>query len=421
LSDFTTLQEIEAFFADIPYKKKDFPPFEMMRRALALLDNPHEKLQYVQITGTNGKGSTSSYLSHFLADSGLRVGLFTSPHLFMITERIKVNNTSIPVAAFIAHFNRIYRLIYPQCKLIQFEWLYLIALDYFTTQALDVVILEVGIGGKFDTTTTIPHKLAAVITNISYDHRSLLGSSLEAITQQKQAIITEQTRGAFIGNVTDDTLVSLIKEQLTETNTPGFFLFYDFWFDVEAHIFSFFEQTITVTNENLAPYQYENITLALAVAAYIGEYFEKPLNQAAAKQTIETLQIPIRFEVVTKADTAYVFDGAHNLAGLDTLIETLSVQFPATSYVFVYAAMVDKDYTAMLDLLSRNGKVFLYDFHALYPRAFVAQEQDAFPILEDQAALKQMIRTEQDKIIVFVGSMYFVSYIRNLFQQEVLP
>jgi len=421
MTDFTNLHDIEAFFATIPYKKKDFPPFEMLTKALKLLGNPQDNLQYIQVTGTNGKGSTSTYLSYFLHYSGLNVGLFTSPHLFMITERIKVNNHAIPVAAFITHFNRIYNIIGDTCKLIQFEWLYLIALDYFNSQNLDIVILEVGIGGKYDSTSTIPHKLAAVMTNIAHDHRTLLGNSLEAITEQKSAIITDQTKFAFIGNITDDNLLTMIDEQLTETQTPGYFLFHDFWFDIEQCSFSILGTNITIKNNTLPPYQYENIALALAVATKVLSHFNTHLNYETARRTIETLQMPIRFEVMTYNEQTYIFDGAHNIAGLNTMLEALAKHFPNNTYTFIYAAMADKEYQSMLDLLAHNGKVVLFDFHAIYHRAFTPLEDDTFPIIKSEDELKQFMQTERENIFIYAGSIYFVSYIRNLFNQNFLP
>src|SRR5699024_114874 len=116
----------------------------------------------------------------------------------------------IPEADFIADFNTLYQKVHQDCKLIQFEWLFLLALIYFKKQKIDLVILEVGIGGLYDTTNIIPHKLVAAITTIDYDHQQLLGETLTEITQQKIGIITENTQYAFIGNIKDTDLLKLM-------------------------------------------------------------------------------------------------------------------------------------------------------------------------------------------------------------------
>jgi dihydrofolate synthase/folylpolyglutamate synthase len=421
MSQFTSLQDIEDFFTQLSHKKNQYPPFQMVRLALKLLGQPEEALQYIHISGTNGKGSTSTYLSHFLTDSGLRVGLFTSPHLFNICERIKLNNQSIPVTDFIKHFNAVYNRINNVCSLIQFEWLYLIALEYFNAQQVDIVILEVGIGGARDTTNTIPHKLAAIITNVALDHEALLGTSLAAITTQKQGIITATTQRAFIGNITDQTLLALIHERLNETQTPGYFLFEDFWYDAEAELFVFGGMSIQTSNSTLAPFQYENIALALAVADNVLTHFHKRLDLDAAQTTIHTWQMPIRFEVVRTGSQIYIFDGAHNVAGTQTMIEALQRHFPGHNYLFVYAAMADKAYEAMLGLLEAHGTVVLFDFQPIYQRAFDVHDARAQPVITTVSELRNLASTHENSVIVYVGSMYFVAYIRELFHTGILP
>jgi len=421
MSPFTSLQDIEDFFLQLSHKKNQYPPFQMVRLALTLLGEPQAQLQYVHISGTNGKGSTSNYLSHFLTESGLKVGLFTSPHLFSIRERIKINNDTISTEDFITHFNHVYAHVGQTCNLIQFEWLYLIALSYFHAEHVDLVILEVGIGGLRDTTNTIPHKLAAIITNISLDHQTLLGHSLDAITMQKQGIITDATSSAFIGNITDETLLARIHEHLSETQTPGFFLFEDFWFDAEAQLFVFGGKSVQTNNKQLASYQYENIALALATAEYVLTHFNKQMNIPVVKTIIDSWQMPIRFEIITNEETTYIFDGAHNVAGMQTMIEALHTRFPMQNYLFVYAAMADKPYKEMLTLLAEKGTVVLYDFQPIYQRAFDINGTSSFLIIKDVAELKTYIATHHHKIIVYVGSMYFVAYIRSLFHKGILP
>ena len=417
---FTSITQIENFFANISHKKRDYPPFFMLNQALELLDNPQNDFQYIQITGTNGKGSTANYLSHFLTAHQLNVALFTSPHIFEITERIKINNITIPVADFIMIFNTLYQQVGATCKLIQFEWLYLIALTFFKTQKIDVVILEVGIGGLYDTTNTIPQKLAAVITNIDYDHQNILGNSLAEIATQKLGIITNKTKYTFIGNIKQATLYPLIKKHCTAVATTPYFYQQDFYYDTTKNIFHIFDYEIALPTQELPLYQYENIALSMAVADKILAYFQKKTNIQFLLNIMTDLQLPIRFEILQKNERTYIFDGAHNISGITVALESLTNTFPNQKYTFIYSAMADKEYKQMLALLSKYGTVVLFDYYQIYQRAFKIENDNNHLILKNTDDLVAYNQTASDAIIVYIGSIYYVSHIRNLFRKGII-
>jgi dihydrofolate synthase/folylpolyglutamate synthase len=153
-------------------------------KLLELMGNPHRKLKYVHIAGTNGKGSTTAFISSILIEAGYRVGIFTSPYLERFTERMKVNKLEIPGE----EFSRITEFVKGKVDIMlargdshptEFEIVTAIAFQYFHDSNCDIVVLEVGLGGRFDSTNVIDTPLVSVITSISYDHMNILGNSLE--------------------------------------------------------------------------------------------------------------------------------------------------------------------------------------------------------------------------------------------------
>ena len=413
MKKFTTIAEIEEYFATISYKKKDFPPFHMITKALELLGNPEKDLKYIHITGTNGKGSTSHYLSMFLSLHNVKTGLFTSPHIHNITERLKVNNQSIPEADFIEIFNRIFPIISPTCQLIQFEWLTVMAFVYFKDVKVDVVVLEVGIGGLFDSTNIIPSKLAAVITNVDFDHQNMLGSTLVDITKQKAGIITSSTDFIFTGKIAHPIVMKTIQQTADSLGKTYFLYGSDYCYDVQHSTLHVYGKRFVI-KANLPIYQYENVTLALAVAEKILTHtFKRPVSQEKIEDVISNMQLPIRFEQIRYKTKTLILDGAHNLPGVSKLIESLQAAFPMASYSFVFCAMGDKAYQEMIEKLETIGTVTLYDYHQIYQRALEIEEHRTEEVLTSIEQLETYMADSKTDVIVFVGSIYFVSYIRG--------
>ena len=152
-----------------------------------LLGKPHLKLKCIHVAGTNGKGSSSHMLAAILQKSGYKTGLYTSPHLIDFRERIKINGTIIP-KKYVTKFVEKYKLSFEKIEPSFFEWTVGLAFDYFVAEEVDVAIIEVGLGGRLDSTNIIKPK-ACLITNISYDHSNLLGNTLEKIAFEKAGII----------------------------------------------------------------------------------------------------------------------------------------------------------------------------------------------------------------------------------------
>ena len=189
------------------------PGLERITSFLKVLNNPHKKLKFIHVGGTNGKGSTCHYLSSILQESGYSVGLFTSPHFFDYRERIRINNKKI-TKSYVNEFINSNKEISEDLSLSFFELSFGLAAKYFYENKLDIAIIEVGLGGRLDATNVI-NPLMSIITNVSLDHTDLLGNTPQEIAQEKSGIIKKDSI-TIIGednNLTDQIFISKAKEQ----------------------------------------------------------------------------------------------------------------------------------------------------------------------------------------------------------------
>ena len=189
------------------------PGLERITSFLKVLNNPHKKLKFIHVGGTNGKGSTCHYLSSILQESGYSVGLFTSPHFFDYRERIRINNKKI-TKSYVNEFINSNKDISEDLSLSFFELSFGLAAKYFYENKIDIAIIEVGLGGRLDATNVI-NPLMSIITNVSLDHTDLLGNTPQEIAQEKSGIIKKDSI-TIIGednNLTDQIFISKAKEQ----------------------------------------------------------------------------------------------------------------------------------------------------------------------------------------------------------------
>ena len=165
---------------------------ERISKVLELLENPQDKLKCIHVAGTNGKGSVCAIIAFVLKEAGMRVGLYTSPHIFEYTERIKISGKDISKEDFARYINDVCNLTDKnQIHLTEFEILTAVMFKYFADNNVDVVVLETGLGGRFDATNVIKSNLCSIITHIDFDHTERLGNTLEQIAFEKSGIIKE--------------------------------------------------------------------------------------------------------------------------------------------------------------------------------------------------------------------------------------
>ncbi|NOX37993.1 MAG: bifunctional folylpolyglutamate synthase/dihydrofolate synthase [Calditrichaeota bacterium] len=316
-----------------------------IQQFMAALDYPHRSWRAIHIAGTNGKGSTAAMLASILKQAGLRVGLYTSPHLIDFTERIRINGQPIPkrvVVEFVQRYRSLIETIQPSF----FEVATALAFWYFAREAVDLAVIETGMGGRLDS-TNIVHPLLTLITPIDLDHQHYLGHTLEAIAAEKAGIIkpdipcltvtqpeaarrvleqTAQKRGApFIY------LPSISRTTLLQSNLQGnrFHLTLNDWQLNDLWL-------------NLAgPHQIQNALLAVGTIQQLGNIISDP--ETAIRKGLQSVRWWGRLEQVATSPIVIV-DVSHNPAGFRTTLQFLKQQFPQTPLAAIIALQEDKNF-----------------------------------------------------------------------------
>ena len=384
-----------------------------MQKAVDLLGNPEESYPIIHVTGTNGKGSTIAIMRELFVSHGKKVGTFTSPHIVSIHDRICINGQPILDADFIRLADQVktmeQELLETHDQLSFFELLTLIALLYFKEQEVDLVLLEVGIGGLLDTTNVVTGEIA-VITSIGLDHQETLGDSLEAIAEQKAGIF-KSGNSAVIANLAPE--AQLVCQRTA--NDLGVTLY-------QANKdFSFrngnFSSSLADFNHLIlgleGAYQEENAALALQAFLLFMAQRDEKVDQEAIRAALRTTRWAGRLEAVTEH---IYLDGAHNLPALERLVEFIQEKIQqGYQPQILFGALKRKDYSGMLTYLTEH----LPDV-ALYVTSFDYQgslEEQDFGDYTSIASYRDFIdgfeASAGEKDLLFVtGSLYFISEVR---------
>lgn len=313
---------------------------ELMHR----LGNPQEALRVVHVAGTNGKGSTCAFVAHVLQCAGYRVGLFTSPYIVEFAERIRVNGENIVPD----DLCRVTLAVREQAEAMadhptEFELMTAVALVHFAQQQCDIVVLEVGLGGRFDSTNVVLAPEVCAITPIALDHTDLLGDTLAKIASEKAGIIKP---GAMVVSAEqDEAALAVIRREANQKGCT--FTMVD-------------KSQLQGTPRSFSYRGYHNLGIGL-----LGSY--QPENAALAIEIVEALRVrgfavsdtalreglaathwPARFQVVAEQPT-FIVDGGHNAQGARALVASLDQTFPGRKPVFLMGVLADKDYLTMLE------------------------------------------------------------------------
>lgn len=384
-----------------------------MQRAVDLLGNPEQTYPIIHVTGTNGKGSTIAFMRELFVSHGKKVGTFTSPHIVSIHDRICINGEPISDADFIRLADQVkameQRLLETHDQLSFFELLTLIALLFFKEQGVDLVLLEVGIGGLLDTTNVVTGEIA-VITSIGLDHQETLGNSLAEIARQKAGIF-KSGKSAVIANLALEaqTVCHKVAENLGATLYQA------------DQDFSFKNGRFSSSLADLHPlklglegaYQEENAALALQAFLLFMAQRDENVDQEAIRTALRTTRWAGRLEAIT--DHVYL-DGAHNLPALERLVEFIQEKNQQGYQAqILFGALKRKDYGGMLTYLTEhlpNATLYVTSFdyqgsleeQDLKGYTSIASYRDFIDHFEASAG-------EQDLLFV-TGSLYFISEVR---------
>ena len=395
---------------------------DRMDRALALFDHPEKKFPVIHIAGTNGKGSTSAMVHGILDRAGYRAALYTSPHLVSFTERIRIGKQEILPLEVVALSDEIAaRTAAADIALTYFEFVTAMAFIYFARHQIDVAVVEVGLGGRFDATNVVI-PLVSVITTIALDHENFLGSDLLGIAKEKAGIIKPGI-AVVVGAVAPAvrrTLSAIAAEQ----RSTAYVLGRDFRFSLkkgETIDYTGIKQHYSAIAVGLrGRHQKINACTALASMELIRERF--PFTEAALRDGLKTVDWPGRFEIVSERPTI-VLDGAHNLEGVTALAEELTAFRAGRRVRLLFACMNDKQWERMLAVMMPVVDEVVLTRVGMQRSAAPAELAGAIAgnkpvrIVDDpRAAVEElMASTGQNEIILIAGSLYLLGEIKPLF------
>lgn len=315
---------------------------ERTRELLHALGDPQDRLRFVHVAGTNGKGSTCALCASILEQAGYRVGLFTSPALYRFEDRLRVNGSIISLEELRDITLRVKDVAdamdeHPT----EFELLTAVAFCYFERSACDIVVMEVGLGGRLDSTNVIGAAEVSVITPISFDHCALLGSTLAEIAGEKAGIIK---RGVPVVSAPQEPEVRTVIEDAAANAQSRLVEVALAQLEGTTERFSYRERT-DLSLGLAGPFQLVNAATALdAVDVLKARGWN--VSEAAIREGLKAASWPGRFEVVSE-EPFILFDGGHNVSGMDALAQALSVRYPSHVRIVLTGVLADKDHEAM--------------------------------------------------------------------------
>ena len=391
------------------------PQLERMRWLLKQAGNPQTHFPTVHIVGTNGKGSTTSYLQNILTKSGYQVGTFTSPYITRFNERISINGTEIPDKDLISLVAKAQVLLNDLeehtdfDRPTEFELVTLLMFLYFDLKQVDMAIIEAGIGGRFDSTNVLSPELV-ICTSIGFDHTETLGNSLLDIANHKAGVMRENTP-ILLGRVSTE-VEHFFNQKSHDLQAPLAII------DREIQLLPKDNQTIQISYDHwespnlklpmLGQHQENNAGLAVTAAHLLAQTFPK-ITDKSIQEGIEETHWPGRSEWI--GNNIYL-DGAHNPQGIASLKQVLKDNFANRRVHILFAGLRRKPLADLLEeLRDYDITVTSFDF-------FEALPLDDYPQDFKRAAdyrdwLAQAESANSDDLFVVTGSLYFISAVRN--------
>lgn len=434
----TSAFEEEKEFEQTACRLEQLPQFmalsgrERAEQMLALLGHPERKLKIIHVAGTNGKGSVCAYLERILRENGYTTGLFTSPHLVDIRERICLNGKMIEKREFVRQYQRVHcadeRMKKDGAGLAYFDYLLGMALCIFAEAGLDYVVMETGLGGRLDATNAVAQPVLCVITSISLEHTALLGDTVEQIAGEKAGIIKTGIPVVYMSDNNSVSEVIARAAQLcgapAEPVTAQMFQIHKNTgkrIDFSLHNGYYKNDCFSVSTG--AVYQVRNSSLALTAAAVLNQYGIAELEEAAVHAAVRKTFWAGRMEEVC----CNIFvDGAHNPDGIECLIETAQAISGGRKCKLLFSVVSDKNYEDMIQRLCTCGVFDGYVVTQVEGKRQMADTslREVFERYTDcpvygfesvrEAYLFARRNRAQETVLICTGSLYLVGEIKAI-------
>ncbi|WP_144513974.1 folylpolyglutamate synthase/dihydrofolate synthase family protein [Bacillus sp. FJAT-22090] len=381
------------------------PGLEAIQKALKKLRNPQNKHRVIHIAGTNGKGSTIAFLSALAKEHGLAFGAFTSPSIVDVHDQIQLNGQYVTEQQMDKAFQKMYEAGLSG-MLTDFELLTVVAFLIFEEELLDVVFIEAGMGGRLDSTNVMDHSVA-VIPSISIDHTNFLGDTVEKISWHKAGILKES--GKLVVGTLSESASNIVYEEAKQKNVQV--LEIGKAFTIQENMFTYGETIYqNLYPQMLGDHQLSN--MALAITALVESGFH--LKESKVQNAVKKASLQGRMEKVSEH---IYFDGAHNKASIDALVETVKNTFYDKEIHFIVGILKDKDYIYMLRKLEEVATSFEFvNFH--HERALPASVLYKSCLHSVKRITKDVEHIlfkniENSGITIVTGSLYFITELRT--------
>jgi dihydrofolate synthase/folylpolyglutamate synthase len=392
---------------------------------LEKLNNPHCKFPSILIAGTNGKGSVCKTLSKILQASGYKVGLYTSPHLVDVKERIKINEKEIGEAEFIEEIDHLRKIIEKQPYHLYptfFEALTIIAFSYFYKNKIDILVCEVGMGGRFDATNVLP-SFIEIITKIGLDHTEFLGKTYREIANEKAGIIKEKT--VVLSAKQNKDAMSVIKKKVKDKKSKLFTYGEEF----EGKLISFSpdgkmlfdfkgeERLKNLETDLIGIHQVENLSIAIQTSLLLKEKGYR-IKEEKIRNALKNINWKARFQILQK-NPYIILDGAHNVDGVKNLMKNLKMLFPNKKFNFLVGILKDKDYKNMIKILQKYTDHIIFtkpnSERALEPEILkeLVNNRKKVEVIESPQRAYQFIKKTNKNWLIF-GSLYLAGDILKI-------
>ncbi|TQR13820.1 bifunctional folylpolyglutamate synthase/dihydrofolate synthase [Psychrobacillus lasiicapitis] len=380
------------------------PGLASIQKALKKLGNPQNKHRVIHVAGTNGKGSTIAFLSALAKEHGLTYGSFNSPSIVDVHDQIQLNGQNVTEQQMDEAFRKM-QAAEISGMLTDFELLTVVAFLVFEQIQLDFVFIETGMGGRWDSTNVMDQSIA-VIPSISIDHTNFLGDTIEQISWHKAGIIKPNSK-LIIGALPEGAK-HIVQEVASEQNARILELGKNF--SVQENTYTFGKITYNdLQPQMLGKHQLSN--MALAITALIES--DVPLKESIVQQAVKKASLLGRME---RVEEDIYFDGAHNEASIDALVETIKDVFPNKNVHFVVGILKDKDYIYMLRKLEGVATSFQFvDFHherALPANILYSHSQHSEKCITKDINKIHFKNKDNSDITIVTGSLYFLTEIR---------
>jgi dihydrofolate synthase/folylpolyglutamate synthase len=352
------------FFEKFKEYESMTPGLLRIKEFLNVFENPQDKIKVVHIAGTNGKGSCAAFIAEILKVSGYKVGLYTSPALVDIKERIKINGRNIEQNVFEKYLQKYLKKAL-ECKLSYFEYLTALSFIYFEKQKVDIAIIETGLGGRFDATNIIKNPLICIITSISKDHQEILGNTIEKIAFEKSGIIKkgstvvcgklQKKASDIIKNKSKSNIVIFYQKDFKALNVK---------LSLNGQRFDYISKSLHLKNlreKLLGKHQIINACVAICAVQFLIKNGFVKINSRNIRNGLENTFWKARFEIkkvkINNKSLTIVIDGAHNEEGLKAFVDTYKqLGFAKNKKVFIFGSMKEKNYKLMVKKIAPFAK-----------------------------------------------------------------